>query len=486
VAPVSPGLVCGLDVATQDVRALVVDGTGRVRAEGKAPLPAPERPGEGRAEQDARAWWPAACDALRQATSKLDSERDAIRALAISATSGTLVAVDAGGEPVGPAPMYDDRRGGEAAAAAQAAGAERLARLGMTLAAGSGVARMGWLAHSEAAPRIAGVRHTSEFLGERLCGAPVPADWSHTLKSGYDPQAEEWALEALAAAGVDPEWLPPVAAPTTPVGAVSAAAAEATGLPEGCELRLGMTDGCAAQLACGAAAPGRFMSVLGTTLVQKGVTETLLRDPAGAVYCHRHPDGFWLPGGASNTGCEALAATPRERLGALDDAARARGPASMLAYPLARAGERYPFVAPDARGFTQGEPEDEADAHRAALEGVACLEKLGFERLEALGAQVRGPVASAGGGSRSAVWSAIRATVLDRELELARHAETGFGAALLAAAGSLHPDLGAATAAMVHAAGTVEPVAGEVAALQERYGAFVAALEARGWLDAGS
>ena len=46
--------------------------------------------------------------------------------------------------------------------------------------------------------------------------------------------------------------------------------------------------------------------MLGTTLVLKGVTAGLLRDPAGVIYSHRSPDGNWLPGGASAQELEFL------------------------------------------------------------------------------------------------------------------------------------------------------------------------------------
>ena len=41
-----------------------------------------------------------------------------------------------------------------------------------------------------------------------------------------------------------------------------------------------MTDGCAAQLAAGALREGDWNSVLGTTLVLKGYSSTIVRDPA--------------------------------------------------------------------------------------------------------------------------------------------------------------------------------------------------------------
>ncbi|KPC84256.1 carbohydrate kinase, partial [Streptomyces sp. NRRL WC-3753] len=95
--------------------------------------------------------------------------------------------------------------------------------------------------------------------------------------------------------------------PGTVLGTVCAAAAEATGLPEGTAIAAGMTDGCAAQIGAGALTPGAWNSVLGTTLVLKGVSPHLIRDPHGVVYCHRGPDGTWLPGGASSSGAGVLA-----------------------------------------------------------------------------------------------------------------------------------------------------------------------------------
>ncbi|NSC24965.1 carbohydrate kinase, partial [Streptomyces albus subsp. chlorinus] len=305
----------------------------------------------------------------------------------------------------------------------------------------------------------------------------------HALKTGYDPLRGEWPDEVLDALGIPASWLPPVQPPGTSVGTVCAGAAAETGLPEGCEVRLGMTDGCAGQLATGAVAPGQFVGVLGTTYVLKGVTRRLVTDPSGALYSHRHPDGWWLPGGASNTGGEALAHRDAERLPALDAAAGARGPASCVSYPLRREGERFPFVAGAARGFTLGTPADDADRHRADLEGVAFLERLALERVQALGVPVSAPLHAAGGASRSRLWTRIRATTLGMPLRVVPHAETALGAALLAATGTLHPSLEEAAAAMTSDGHLVDPLPGEKAALDDSYGRFVQELTHRGWLS---
>lgn len=482
-APAAPA-VAGIDVATANVRVLVADAHGTVLAEGGAPLPRPARDASGRSEQDASSWWPAAAEALRQATAALPARGAEIVAVAVSATSGTLVLTGPDGAPLGPALMYDDRRAAGLNARAQEAGSARWAALGLTVGPTAALGRVAWYAaHAGDFPTGARIAHTPDLLGHRLTGHPVPADWSHALKTGYDPLTREWPAEVLDALGIPASWLPEVQAPGSLAGTVSAGAAAETGLPEGCEVRLGMTDGCAGQISTGAVRPGQFVGVLGTTYVLKGVTRALVTDPSGALYSHRHPDGWWLPGGASSTGGEALADTPSERLPALDAAARERGPASCVSYPLRREGERFPFVTGEARGFTLGAPADETERHRADLEGVAFLERLALDRVRSLGVPVSGPLHAAGGGSRSALWNRIRATVLGMPLRVADRAETAFGAVLLAAAGTLHPSLEEAATAMTGDGELVEPVPEEKAALDASYARFVAELERRGWLE---
>ncbi|QKV92643.1 carbohydrate kinase [Streptomyces sp. NA02950] len=477
-------VVAGIDIATAAVRVLCVDADGRVRAEGRAALPTPHRGPGGHSEQPAGSWWPAVASALRQATGALPAGGREVVAVATSATSGTIVPVDGAGEPTGPALMYDDRRAAALNARAQELGADRWRALGLSVGPTAALGRIAWLADDSGrgSGRTRHIRHTPDLIGHRLTGAPVATDWSHALKSGYDPREGGWPDEVLGALGVPGGWLPPVQAPATAVGTVCPEAAAETGLPAGCAVRLGMTDGCAGQLATGAVRPGQFAGILGTTYVLKGVTRELVTDPSGALYSHRHPDGWWLPGGASNTGGEALARVPADRLPALDRAAADRGPASVIAYPLRREGERFPFVSGAARGFVHGTPDDDADRHRAALEGVAFLERLALDRVRELGVAVEGPLWAAGGGSRSPLWTRIRATVLGRPLRVADHAETAFGAALLAASGTLHPDLATAAAAMVRTGRDIEPHQKERGALEDSYAAFTAALRDRGWL----
>jgi sugar (pentulose or hexulose) kinase len=114
---------------------------------------------------------------------------------------------------------------------------------------------------------------------------------------------------------------------------------------------------------------------------------------------------------------------------------------------------------------------------------VAYLERLGYERLAALGAPRGEPVITAGGGTRSPVWSKIRATVLGDGVAVAADASTSMGACLLAAAGTIHPDLTAAGNAMVQPARMIEPDAATRAAMDDGYGRWTEALRRLGRLD---
>jgi sugar (pentulose or hexulose) kinase len=294
------------------------------------------------------------------------------------------------------------------------------------------------------------------------------------------------------------EKLPRVVAPGEVVGAVTTQAAQVTGLCPGTLVVAGMTDGCAAQIAAGAVAPGDWNSTLGTTLVIKGVTGQLLRDPDGRIYSHRHPDGYWLPGGASNVGGEILAIRfPEADLVALDRRAADLSPTGFVAYPLARRGERFPFVHPGAEGFVlpflpvPGQRAgsavtspgiDRATLYTACLEGVAYVERLGYETLESLGAIVGDVIRAAGGGARSDVWLQIRADVLKRQL--LRPVETGaaMGAAILAASRTHYDGVIPAARAMVKIERSVQPRPALVERYEERYQRFCAVCAERGYL----
>jgi sugar (pentulose or hexulose) kinase len=438
----------GLDVGTQSVRAMVVAADGEVLGRGAVALRSVRA--RARHEQDPRAWWDGVAGASREALRSVAPER--LRGVATCATSGTIVLVDRDGKPLTPGVMYDDGR-----------------------AAGGPAGRLEWLLREWPA-RGARLAQQADVVTRALVGHAVPSDSSHALKSGYDPERETWGeLDAPDAL------LPEVVRSGSRLGEVCAEAAARTGIPAGTAVIAGMTDGCAAQLAAGALREGDWSSVLGTTLVLKGYSAAIVRDPAGVLYSHRAPDGGWLPGGASSTGAGILATRFAGRdLDDLGRRAQAFEGTSVLSYPLVSRGERFPFRAPDAEPFVLGEPGDEAELYAALLLGVAFAERLCFDYVDLLGAPTGGELTLTGGATRSRWWCQLRADVLGRPVRLVEQSEAVFGMALLAAAAG--GDLAAVAASMVRTREVIAPRAG--AAFTPRYLRLVAELERRGWLGA--
>ncbi len=467
-------LVCGIDVGTSAVRALACDLQGTVHAAAAAELQPVRSAGAAR-EQDAEDWWRGVCAVLRQVTAQVGAE--AITTVAVDATSGTIVPVDRGLQPLGPGLMYNDGRAVGYGEQVDRAAPEFVASHGYSFKDSFALPKLLWLRDRDPAfSRTWKILHQSDFVNARLLGEAPATDWSNALKSGCE----------LVAAGQGgsgwPAWIgdrlhfpvdklpAPVVAPGARIGQVCAAAAAATSLAMGTAVVAGASDGTAALLASGAGRPGDFNTTLGSTLVLKGITRAIVHDPDGVIYCHRHPGGYWLPGGAGNVGCAAVdrsfAPDPASRgaiLRELDQSIDRFLPSPILAYPLGDlTEERFPFRRRGIADFVVGQPASRAEHYAAMLQGIAFVERWCYEKLAELGASAE-RIFSTGGGSRSAPWRQLRADVLGRPILLPSQTETAFGAAILAAAhlhrDALHPTGGleAASAAMVRVQGHTEP-----------------------------
>ena len=484
----SLSLFIGIDVGTSGVRALAVSETGGVVARSAVPLdasvPAPQ---EGRHEQPPEAWWKAVCRATAMLREELESAAvspAALRAVSVDGTSGTVVALDAAGRPLRPALMYNDPRAASEAEKLNDAGAELCQKLGYQFKSSFALAKIAWLRSHEPAVFDGAARfvHQADYVIGRLTGAANVSDYSNALKTGYDLVDECWPawIDALLGLG---DRLPRVVAPGTTLGKLSIEAAAATGLPEGLTVVAGSTDGTAACLASGVRRPGDYNTTLGTTLVFKGISRQICRHPQGLIYCHKLPGGLWLPGAASNTGCEWIGAMfadqPVERL---DAAAEKLLPTGELAYPLARRGERFPFLSERASGFFPPQRGDPARRYAACLEGVAFVERQAYDVLDGVAGSCGGEVFSTGGGSQSDVWMQCRANVTRRPLHRSASPESAFGTAVLAAAGSYYQGLSEAIEHMVRFERTFAPDPAHGAQYDDLYERFCGELNKRGYV----
>ena len=99
-------LALGIDVGTSAVRAAAVDPNGCRTAFASATMPAPFDD-NGLVTQRPAAWWKATRRVLQDLARQIYLKR--IGAIAVDGTSGTVLGVDANGQPVTPAQMYNSR-----------------------------------------------------------------------------------------------------------------------------------------------------------------------------------------------------------------------------------------------------------------------------------------------------------------------------------------------------------------------------------------
>lgn len=477
-------LVLGLDIGTSGVKVVIVDPKGAIVARGAALLPRPTEIGSGR-EQDAELWWGAAEGAIRQAVARLrEAGRDpsAIEAIAVDATSGTIVPVDAALKPLRPGLMYNDGRATTQAARLNELGAATLERLGYRFNSSFALAKILWLLETE--PRLmeraAWFVHQSDFITGRLAdGDLVVSDESNALKTGFDILERTWP-DYIERAGIGIPRLPKVLPIGATIGTIGTKNGAALGLPAGCRIVGGMSDGTAGCAASGARAIGDMNTTLGTTMVWKVIASSLVRDSAGRMYCHRHPGGAFLPGGAGNAGGAGIAAfcakgaeNTGRTLAALEAGITTGLPSGSFSYPLPSPGERFPFVDGTFAPFTTAEDGDPVRLYGSCLDGLACIERWGYDVATELGAECDGTVWTTGKGAEVDVWMQIRADVLNRPVCRSAEPESAFGSALVAAMNVwFDGSWDATTAAMVREVFRREPQPGARAAYDDHYGRF--------------
>jgi D-ribulokinase len=409
------GTAIGIDLGTSGVRVAVVDASGSPIAMRTTPLTRVE-------QRSPFAWWTALQDAFAGLRSGADLS--GVGAVAVDGTSGTVLAIDGDGNPLGDASLYNDPADSDAVARVAACAPPDSGAHGAT----SPLAKLLWL---QKIGGIARMLHQADWIAGRLCGRFDITDENNALKTGYDPFARRWP-DWLRELGADTALLPKVTGPGELIGHMRGDVARVLGLSEGIRIAAGTTDGCAAFLATGASAIGEAVTSLGSTLTLKQLCAAPLFAPRYGVYSHRLGER-WLAGGASNSGGAALTQYfAPDRMAELSAHIDPSKPTALDYYPLPAMGERFPIADPSLAPRVTPRPDDEAMFLHGLLEGIARIEALGYRRLRDLGGPSLVSVRSVGGGARNSAWSAIRARVLGIPLAPARSEEAAVGTATLA------------------------------------------------------
>jgi sugar (pentulose or hexulose) kinase len=370
-------------------------------------------------------WWTATCRVLQNLAEKIDLKR--IGSIAVDGTSGTVLGVDADGQPVAPAQMYNSRASAEIVRSIAAVAPPESAVQGTT----SALARAIAMQTQQGAIRLI---QQADWISGQFSQRFDVTDENNALKLGYDPIARRWP-DWLVEVGLQPDRLSTVVPAGTTTSTIARWRASALGLAADVAIVAGTTDGCAAFLAAGAERSGDAVTSLGTTLVLKLLSDRPLFDANLGVYSHRIDD-VWLVGGASNSGGAAIAKHfCLDEIRELSEKMTPDVPTGLDYYPLAGRGERFPHNNPDMEGRVGPRPESDILFLQGLLEGVTSVEKLGYDCLAELGGSLIKSIRTVGGGAKNAAWQAIRARMLGIPLIDPGDDEPAVGAAKLARRG---------------------------------------------------
>lgn len=396
-------VVLGVDSSTQSTKVIAVDvETGEELSEGRSPH-------TGADIQDPRDWW----TAFQLAAAKAVTPEMDVRAVSVAAQQHGLVTLDVYGQPVRPAPLWNN--------VDAAPDAERLnsqadfpSAIGSRLVASFTITKLAHLART--APkdlkRAVAIALPHDYLNWRLTGE-LSTDRGEASGSGWWSPAEgriRRDLLALAIGDAEATRLrfPEVRGPEEIAGYVTSDAASSLGIPAGIPVGPGSGDNPAAAVGVGATDVELVVS-LGTSGTAYTVSNHPTADHSGEVAGFADATGRFLPL-ACMLNCTRVVGTVAAMFAidlrnALDRAGEVEpGAGGLLLLPYL-AGERTPNL-PHATGSLFGFTATTATPDlmlRAAVDGVAAGISYCIEALSRLG--VTAPLITlVGGGSRHPTW----------------------------------------------------------------------------------
>jgi xylulokinase len=465
------GAFLGIDVSTTATKALLMRADGQVVTVASSDY-AYKTPRPLWTEQHPHLWWQATVASVRQVLAQAGVAPAEIEAIGLTGQMHGLVMLDADGEVLRPAILWNDQRtGAQCDEIRQRLGKERLIRItGNDALTGFTAPKILWVRDNE--PEVyaqaAHILLPKDYVRYRLTGefAADKAGGSGTIL--FDLAARDWSQEVLAALEIPTGWLPRTFEGPQVTGILSTEVAQAAGLRAGTPVFGGGGDQAAGAVGTGAVVEGVVSLSLGTSGVVFATADRPIVEPEGRLhaFCHAVPHkwhlmGVMLSAGGSLRWYRDTLAPGTDFEALLAPAARVPPGSEGLLFLPYLTGERTPHPDPLARGAFVGLTVRHTQPHmtRAVLEGVAFGLRDSFELMQQAGlAEIR-QVRITGGGATSQLWRQILADVLNSQLVTVNTTEgAAYGAALLAATGAgAFADVESACASTIRITGSTTP-----------------------------
>jgi len=405
----------GLDLGTHGIKFFVLDDLKVVEFQ-NVPIKNEVISKEGFEEQNPVLWRKTFLDLLDYFKRKYPRF-----VMSISSTSGSILPVDKNGTPLYNAIMYNDARSYKEAGLLNKIGQETIKKLGYKFNSSFSLPKILWIKNNlkEVYKQTKYFLHPADYLVFLASGILGVSDHSNSLKTGFDILDYKWP-SYIEKAGIEINKLLKVYPP---------------GFRLNQNIALGMTDGCASQIATGAFEIGSSAISIGTTLVIKGVSRSLIPDKEGRFYYHLNFDKkTFLPGGASNSGGGFFEKNfSQGEINNFSKNIEYKEPLSSLVYPLVKKGERFPFIKPDFVGMDNiNLIHSKKELFKAGIEGLAYISRYAFEMMKNFAIDFSGDTFVNGFMFKYKNIVRIFSNILKKRVLNTKYSDASFGSAIIA------------------------------------------------------
>ncbi|WP_320668248.1 FGGY-family carbohydrate kinase [Prochlorococcus sp. MIT 1307] len=393
-----PSLVMGIDLGTSGVRIAVINESRVLIHSAEMAYP-----------NDLSSWegWKECCKTLIHGIPK--SIRNCLMACAIDGTSGTLLACDKKGSPLGPAlPYY------LCCSEQKLPLAKILPEGGIASSVNSSLARALRLIKQYGPDLL--LRHQSDWITGWLLGNWDWGEESNNLRLGWDPHSKSWPsnFKKLSLQRSLPLIVPSGRIFTT----ISNKQASSLNLPKDLLIIAGTTDSNAAVLSA-ELEKDDGLTILGSTIVVKRFVESPIK---GAGITNHRILNRWICGGASNTGAAVL--RPLFSDIHLKELSRQINPyldSGLNLRPMPFQGERFPVDDPSLKPIMKPRPVSDSLYLHGIFEGLAQKESHCWQKLVELGAPRPKRIITIGGGAKNPQWRIIRERIMGFPIRTCRN-----------------------------------------------------------------